>query len=76
MSTNPHLPPHVWYIIAAATLATLNCPDEIPKVYEHALGITQTQTFSPLGHDEQLNISRRLRESLIKTSAVGGVPKV
>ena len=30
------LPPHSWYIIAAATLTILNRPDEIPRIYEQA----------------------------------------
>jgi hypothetical protein len=33
----PHLPHHIWYFIAATTLSVLNCPDEIPKVYKHAM---------------------------------------
>lgn len=78
---HPHLPPNTWYYVAATTLSVLNRPEEVPKVYEHALrseagsgsGSCSEKT---LGDEEQLSISRRTREALIKASAVGGLPKV
>ena len=73
---HPDLPPNSWYIIAAATLTILNRPDEIPKAYEHALDFRRSKTASKADHEHQLKILRRMREALIKTSAVGGVPKV
>jgi hypothetical protein len=73
---HPDLPPHVWYIITVSVLTVLNCPDEVPKVYEHALKFGPSETASTPEHEEQLHISRRIREALIKTSAVVGVPKV
>jgi hypothetical protein len=70
---HPDLPPRTWYIIAATTLTILNRPDEIPRIYEHAATFGPRSTSS---RPEQLTILRRMREALIKTSAVGGVPKV
>jgi hypothetical protein len=67
---------HTWYLIAAATLTILNRPDEIPKIYEHAITFGPRSTVSSPKHEAQLTILRRMREALIKTSAVGGVPKV
>ena len=72
------LPPHSWYIIAAATLTILNRPDEIPRIYERAYTFASSVT-TPMPdpvQDLQLTILQRMREALIKTSAVGGVPKV
>lgn len=60
------LPPRTWYIIAVTTLTILNRPDEIPKVYEHALQFGPSRTPSNLDHEEQLEILRRIREALIK----------
>ena len=69
LRSHPTVPKHTWYIVAATTLSQLNRPDEIPQVYQHAL------CHSP-GHDEKLRVSRRMREALIMTAAVGGVPRV
>ena len=73
---SPQLPPHTWYFIAATTLTILNRPDQVPLVYKHALEYGPNETDSKPDHDERLRISRRMREALIKASAVGGVPKV
>ena len=75
---DPQLPAHSWYIIAAATLTILNRPDEIPRIYEHAFAFASSRKTlkHDLDQDSQLTILRRMREALIKTSAVGGVPKV
>lgn len=84
---HPNLPRHTWYFIAATALTVLNRPDEIPKVYRHAIDNTGPSeeeaspaagaaSGSPLTRDERLAISRRMREALVKTTAVGGLPKV
>lgn len=85
----PHLPRHTWYFIAATTLCQLNRPDEIPKVYQHALEyesghevtnanvVAEPDGSEPaLTHQDQLAISRRMREALVKAAAVGGAPRV
>lgn len=73
---HPQLPQHTWYFITATTLSLLNRPDEIPKVYthaiEHGVGVADTKPE----HDEQLQISRKMREALVKAAAIGGLPKV
>ncbi len=74
LRNHPSLPGHIWYCVAAATLSQLNRPDEIPTVYRHALHSGPGDTAP--SHDEKLRISRRIREALIKTAAVGGVPRV
>ncbi|KAK2017877.1 carboxymuconolactone decarboxylase [Colletotrichum eremochloae] len=73
--SQPHLPRHVWYFVAATTLTILNRPDEIPHIYQHALAHGVGPEDAKPGSDEQLTISRKLREALIKASAVGGLPK-
>lgn len=70
----PNLPAHTWYFIAATTLSQLNRPDEVCKVFQHAL--RHGQAGAAPGRDEQLRISRRMREALVKAAAVGGVPRV
>lgn len=74
--SHPNLPGHTWYFIAATTLSQLNRPDEIPKIYQHALHHGPSAADCVPSHDEKLAISRRMREALIKVAPVGGVPKV
>jgi len=74
--SHPNLPRHTWYYIAATTLTVLNRPDEIPKVYKHAIDHGPDCVDKLPNHDEQLKISRRMREALVKTAAIGGLPKV
>ena len=71
-----HLPRHAWYFLTSVTLSVLNLPHEIPTVFKHAIekgpGICDTEP----GHDEQLEIARKIREALVKTASIGGLPKV
>ena len=72
----PHLPRHAWYFLTGVTLSVLNLPHEIPTVFKHAIeqgaGIYDTEP----GHEEQLEIARKMREALVKAAAIGGLPKV
>ncbi|KAF5660003.1 carboxymuconolactone decarboxylase [Fusarium denticulatum] len=73
----PGLPRHTWYFITATTLSALNRPDELPEVFKNAIGEGSGTTGNSVpSRDYQLHISRRLREALLKASAVGGMPKV
>jgi len=75
IQNHPHLPPHTWYFIIITTLSILNRPDEIAAVYKYALEHGGDCSDSKPDHEEQLNISRRTREALIKAGAIGGLPK-
>lgn len=75
----PNLPRHSWYFVAATTLSIINRPDEITQIYKYALnngGLDQDQVDSTPNIEEQLAISRRIREAIIKSAAIGGLPKV
>ncbi|ANB11745.1 hypothetical protein AWJ20_4567 [Sugiyamaella lignohabitans] len=58
-----------WYYIAATTFSVCNEPDEIPKIYEYMM--------EKLANDRngQLKMTRKMRESLMKGAALGGLPK-
>ena len=73
---HPHLPRNAWPLVAATTLSALNRPDDIPAVYTHALEHGAGPADPPPAADEQLAISRRVREALVKSSAISGMPKV
>lgn len=73
----PNLPRNTWYFITATTLSALNRSDELPKILRSAIEESPGAEGSGVpSRDEQLRISRRLREALLKASAVGGMPKV
>lgn len=73
---HPNLPHHTWYFLTATTLSLLNRPDEIPTVYNHAIDCGAGAEDSKPDVDEQMKISRRMREALVKAGAIGGMPKV
>lgn len=62
------LPPDTWYFITASVLCVLNRPHEIPQAYISAMKDAS-------GPEEKLRISRRMRDALVKVSAVAGMPK-
>lgn len=74
LRSHENLPDDVWYMVIATTLAILNRPEDIQTVYKHA--VAQDDSGVPLADHQQLRIARRLREALLKTSAIGGLPKV
>ncbi|KAF3760140.1 hypothetical protein M406DRAFT_343296 [Cryphonectria parasitica EP155] len=80
LRAQPDLPDDVWYLVIATALCVLNRPEEIRTVYTHAVGAghgnagQQNGTVIP-DDEEQLRIARRMREALLKTSAIAGLPK-
>lgn len=71
----PRLPHNTWYLLAATALSTLNRPDEIRKVYTHALEHGGGAKDQKPSQEEQLQITRRTREALVKSAAIIGLPK-
>lgn len=76
IQSNSTLLKHSWYLITGVTLSVLNRPDEIPKVFNYSLEHDIDGTNSKSTHAQKLEIARRLREGLIKSAAVAGLPKV
>ncbi|KAI9806626.1 MAG: hypothetical protein M1825_006083 [Sarcosagium campestre] len=70
LRTHPLLPSQSWYLIASVTLSSLNRPDEIPPVLHHALAHAPPGEQTP-----RLAIARRIREALVKSVPIGGLPK-
>lgn len=69
LRSTPNLPPQSWYLIAGVTLSTLNRPADIPHVFHHAI------EQDGVSAEQRLAIARRMREALVKTAAIGGLPK-
>ena len=72
----PLLPRHTWYFVSGVALSALNRPEEIRAVYTHALERGASSSDTVPSHDEKLEISRKMREALIKSAAICGLPKV
>lgn len=78
LRSQPGMPSDMWYAVVATTLCVLNRPEEIQAVYKHAVAADPGAgtAGAVADHARQLRIARRLREALLKTSAIGGLPKV
>lgn len=72
----PHLPKNAWFYLAGVTLSVLNLPHEIPTVFKHAIENGANGCDRKPGHDEQLDIARKMRDALVKAAPIGGLPKV
>lgn len=72
------MPAGVWYYTAAVTLSALNRPDQIPVVFRSAIEQAQPSSDSSpsdINSDPQMRVARRMRESLVKSAAIVGLPK-
>ena len=71
----PGLPIHTWYFVSGVALSALNRPDEISKIFRHAITRGGGSVDSQPEHAEQLAIARQMREALIKSAAICGLPR-
>jgi hypothetical protein len=62
--------------VAGVALNTLNLSAEIPTLFKHALENGAGNSDTKPGHDEKLEIARKMREALVKAAAICGLPKV
>ncbi|KAI8680520.1 hypothetical protein NCS57_00333400 [Fusarium keratoplasticum] len=56
-----------WYIVAAAAMAAASAGPDVPKLYELAI--------EGLPIEEKKLVQRRLKEAILKTSCLYGVPR-
>ena len=71
----PHLLKNTWYIVSGVTLSALNRPDEIPNIFQHAITKGGDSVDCQPGRVEQLAIARQMREALVKSAAICGLPR-
>jgi len=62
--------------VAGVALNALNLSAEIPTVFKHAIEHGGGSSDTKPGHDEKLEIARKMREALVKAVAICGLPKV
>lgn len=58
-----------WYLVATVGLSASNRPEAVAQVFSYAIQ-------DVLGHDERLEISRKIREGLFISGLICGYPKV
>jgi len=75
LRTQPHLPLHSWYVVAAVTTSTLGRPSEVATVFTHAITTGAGPVPRKPSETEQTFIAKKLREALIRVVAVAGMPK-
>ena len=73
--STPHLPDNIYYVLAGATLSTLNLAREIPPVLRFALEKGGKNSERAPDHIALMAIARRMREAIIKLAPIAGLPK-
>ena len=76
IQATPNLPNNIYYLLAGATLSTLNLAQDIPHVLRFALERGMGSSDGRPDNNEQLQIARKLREAMIKLAPIAGLPKV
>lgn len=74
--TKPNLPANSWYFVAGSTLSTLNRPDESARVLQHVLKHGPGSDSACPSMETQLMMARKMREAMVKLTAIAGLPKV
>lgn len=57
-----------WYYVAAATFSVCNQPEEVPRIFDYMMDRTE-------GLEPQFQVAQKMREALLKSAALGGLPK-
>ncbi|MDI1488434.1 MAG: hypothetical protein OHK93_007709 [Ramalina farinacea] len=73
---HPFLPRNSWHFVSAAALNALNRPDEMANVFKYAIGKGPgDRSEHELDVPAQLVIIRQMREALVKSAAICGLPR-
>ncbi|KAH8155794.1 uncharacterized protein LAJ45_00806 [Morchella importuna] len=87
---NPALPKHTFYFLASVAFSALNRPDEIPRIWRYALEnvaipgsaeeeyvkreLAGRMAEQEEGRESALVIHRKIREALLKSVVICGLP--
>ncbi|PWW71615.1 hypothetical protein C7212DRAFT_338808 [Tuber magnatum] len=87
---HPGLPKHTFYFLASVAFSIINRPEEIPRIWEYvveeaAIPGSEAEEYVERelignitphrNHESALTIHRKLREAILKSAAIGGLPK-
>lgn len=59
-----------WYYLAAATFSVCNAPNEVPVIFEHVMNSIPANDTKA-----RFDSAQKIREALLKSAALGGLPK-
>ncbi|OBZ75107.1 hypothetical protein A0H81_04853 [Grifola frondosa] len=69
-----------WFLVAAVAFSSSNIPEAIPVVFDYALNdLKQAQSHdltSETAFQERLGLARKLREALLQSGLLSGMPRV
>ncbi|KAI0806830.1 hypothetical protein C8Q74DRAFT_1188908 [Fomes fomentarius] len=74
---SPQTPTHLWPVIAAVSFSASNLPEAVPLVFKQALDdlVRTQQTAGQTDHDEQLVLARKIREAVLQSGFLSGIPR-
>ena len=77
----PNSPPHLWAIVAAVAYGASNVPEAVPAVFTYALqDLIRSQQGAGISgdaaHEEQLLLARKVREAVLQSGLLSGMPRV
>ncbi|KAJ3504906.1 hypothetical protein NLJ89_g7694 [Agrocybe chaxingu] len=69
-----------WFIAAAAAFSASNCPEGVPRVFEHALADLRSANTNKIlnqagGVQEERLLAQKMREAVFKSALIGGYPR-
>ena len=70
---------HLWAIVAAVSFSAANVAEAVPLVFQYALdGLVrgQQQPDSDEARSEQLALARKIREAVLQSGLLSGMPRV
>ena len=71
--------PHLWAVVAAVSFSAANVADAVPLVFQYALDELvrgQQQPDSDGARSEQLALARKIREAVLQSGLLSGMPRV
>ncbi|KAI1791489.1 hypothetical protein LXA43DRAFT_417851 [Ganoderma leucocontextum] len=76
----PNTSSHLWAVIAAVAFSASNVSEAVPLVFKYALedlvqSQTQAGTRQDAAHDEQLVLARKVREAVLQSGLLSGMPR-
>ncbi|TBU39627.1 hypothetical protein BD309DRAFT_416376 [Dichomitus squalens] len=77
----PNAPSHLWTVVAAVAFSASNAPNAVPAIFSYALDdLVASQhaaaTAGDAAREEQLVLARKVREAVLQSGLLSGMPRV
>ncbi|KAI0355056.1 hypothetical protein OH77DRAFT_1437041 [Trametes cingulata] len=79
-TAHPGALPNPWVLITAVTFSAANVPEAVPIVFKYALDELRAEQNAKgiageAAHEEQLVLARKMRESILQSGLLSGMPR-